>query len=235
MVYAGESMGKAMKVCVIIPTYNESSAIGDLVTKVRNSGLECLVIDDGSKDNTAEIARNMGAAVIAHYKNKGKGASLKIGFAYALQNSYDAVVVIDGDGQHDPFDIKRFIDTAKSTGADLVIGNRMTDVRTMPVIRQLTNRWMSDFISKMCGQEIPDTQCGFRLIRSNILQKMRLISSKYETESEILIKAGKNNHKIHSIPIKSIYNGEVSKIHPLKDAYRFARLVFNINKEKDKS
>lgn len=223
-----------MKICVLIPTYNESRMIGQLVSRVKNDQFDVLVIDDGSKDRTAEIAKEKGARVIINERNMGKGASLKAGFNHALQSDYEAVVIMDGDGQHDPIDIRRFINAAKSTGSDLIIGNRMVNAGAMPPIRQATNRWMSNFISKACGQHIPDTQCGFRLIKRKLLKKIRLISSKYETESELLLRAGKERFKISSIPIKSIYNGEVSKIHPFKDTYRFIRLVIKINLEKRK-
>ncbi len=220
-----------MKVCVLIPTYNESRAIGDIVSKVQKEGFDVLVVDDGSKDKTAEIAYKTGASVIAHKENRGKGASLKAGFAHALVHGYDAVVVMDGDGQHNPEDVKRFIQTVQSTDSDMVIGNRMNNPRTMPFVRRITNRWMSNLISRICGQNIPDTQCGFRFIKRRVLEKTKLISSKYETESEILIRAGRKRFKISSIPIKSVYNGEVSTIHPFIDALRFIRLVLNIKSE----
>ena len=219
-----------MKTCVLIPTYNESKTIAELVTQIKAERLDCLVIDDGSLDETAEIARSSGAAMIIHKENQGKGASLKTGFNYALEKGYEAVVVLDGDGQHNPRDVRRFIEAARKTGADMIVGNRMGNTRSMPPIRRATNRWMSNFISKMCGQHIPDTQCGFRLIRSNILKKIRLISSKYEAESELLIRAGKD-FKIVSIPIKSIYNNQVSSINPLKDTFRFARLIIRMRRE----
>lgn len=223
-----------MRACVLIPTYNESKAIGGLVADIKKEGFDILVVDDGSLDNTAAIAGENGAAVIAHEKNRGKGASLRSGFGYALEHNYDAVVVMDGDGQHNPRDIKRFIRSTIATQADLIIGDRMSNVKKMPLARQVTNKLMSLFISGLCGQTIPDTQCGFRLIKSGLLRNMRLISSKYETESEILIRAGRNNFRIASIPIDSVYNGEASMIHPLKDAYRFIRLIVRMALENNK-
>ncbi|MFH1753451.1 MAG: glycosyltransferase family 2 protein [Candidatus Omnitrophota bacterium] len=221
-----------MNICIIIPTYNESRAIGELIKSIKKLGLDVVVVDDGSDDNTSEIARSGGAHVIAHDKNMGKGASLKMGFKHAIENGYDAVVVMDGDGQHDPDDIGRFVSAAESTGADLIVGNRMKDQSTMPFIRRLTNRRLSSFISDICGCDIPDTQCGFRFIRSRVLQNIDLISSKFETESEILIRAGKHKFKIDSIPVKTIYKGEVSAINPVKDALRFIRLILALKFER---
>lgn len=221
-----------MKTCVIIPTYNESKTIGELSILVRKEGFDVIVVDDGSKDNTATIAEENGASVITHKENRGKGASLKAGFAYAVKNYYDGVIVMDGDGQHNPKDIKRFIQAAESTHADLIVGNRMGDTKNMPFLRWVTNRWMSNFISRACKQYIPDTQCGFRFIKSGLLKEIRLTSSKYETESEILIRAGRGKFKIDSIPIESVYKGEVSSIHPIIDAFRFIRLILNMAFEK---
>ncbi|MBL7069416.1 MAG: glycosyltransferase family 2 protein [Candidatus Omnitrophica bacterium] len=217
-----------MKTCVLIPTYNEAKTIGELVNRVRKEGFDIVVVDDGSSDDTAQIARQVGATLITHSENKGKGASLKTGFQYVLKNDYDAVIIMDGDGQHSPHDIRRFIDTVRSTNADLIVGNRMDSTKSMPFVRRATNKWMSGFLSRICGQEIPDTQCGFRLIKKDVLKKIKLNTSKYETESEILIRAGKKGFKIGSIPIKSIYNNEISSIHPLIDACRFARLIVSI-------
>lgn len=221
-----------MRVCVLIPTYNESKAIGRLVSQVKENRLDVLVIDDGSRDDTAHIARQNGAFVISHKKNMGKGASLKSGFAHAIEKKYDAIVVMDGDGQHNPADITRFIQTARSTDADLIIGNRMHDPKTMPFVRWLMNRCLSSFISRFSGMKIPDTQCGFRFIKRKTIEKIGLISSKYEIESEMLIRALRNKFKVLSIPIKSIYNGEVSTIHPIKDAYRFVRLILKMKSER---
>lgn len=221
-----------MKCCVLIPTLNESKTIGGLVSDILNKGYDVTVIDDGSSDNTADIAKDNGAHVIRHKQNKGKGASLRDGFDHALNSGYDAVIIVDGDGQHNPEDIPRFISEAQSNGADIVIGNRMDSSRSMPVLRRITNLCLSRFISNTCGQEIPDTQCGFRLIKTDLFRSLHLTTSKFETESEILIKAGKYNFKILSIPIKSIYKGELSTINPIKDAFRFVRLILTIKFKK---
>lgn len=221
-----------MKVCVVIPTFNESKAIARLVRAIMRKGHDIVVIDDGSADDTAKIASKEGALVIRHPKNKGKGAAIKSGFRYALNTNCDAVIIMDGDGQHDPEDIGRFVEAAKTTDADMIIGNRMDEPLAMPWVRRVTNTWMSSFISNISGQTIPDTQCGYRLIKRRLLKDLPLVSSKYETESEILIRAGKDNFKILSIPIKSIYKDEVSTINPIKDALRFIRLIVRMKLER---
>lgn len=214
-----------MKTCVLIPTYNEASAIKDLVGKIRLHGLMAVVIDDGSEDNTAEIARQSGAVVLGNLKNQGKGASLKKGFNFALEEGYDAVITMDGDGQHKPDDIPFFLRLAGSSDTAIFTGNRMSKTRNMPLLRLFTNRFMSWLISLISGQKIPDSQCGFRLIKKEVLQKVSLRTSKYETESEILIKASRAGFKIESVPIKTVYSGEKSSIHPMIDTCRFFKFL----------
>ncbi len=212
-----------MKTCIIIPTRDEAKAIGELVKEIRNQNLEAIVIDDGSIDNTYEIAKNNGAIVLRNDVNLGKGASLRKGFDYALAQDFDAVITMDGDGQHLTSDLPYFIRLAENSDKDIFIGNRMSKTKNMPLIRILTNKFMSWLISKVAKQKIPDTQCGFRLIHKRVLEKIKLLTCKYETESEILIKASRLGFKIESVPIQSVYADEKSQINPFVDTLRFIR------------
>lgn len=214
-----------MKICVIIPTYNEGNAIAELVREIRQRELDILVIDDGSCDNTYRIAKDNGAVVLRNLNNEGKGASLIKGFNYALNRDFDAVITMDGDGQHLPGEIPLFISKAAHSDSRIIIGNRMRKKRNMPFVRVLTNKFMSALISFLAKQNIPDTQCGFRLIKRIVLQKIKLQTFKYETESEIIIKASRLGFKIESIPIKTIYKGQKSQINPIIDTLRFIRFI----------
>ncbi len=214
-----------MKTCVIIPTYNESLTIGELLRKISKQDLQAAVIDDGSTDDTAVIARENGATVISNTRNEGKGASLISGFTYALQNNFDAVITMDGDGQHLPEDIFYFMRLAKYSKSGVFIGNRMFDIKSMPLVRLLTNKFMSWFISFVAKQNIPDTQCGFRLIKKEVLEKLHLSTSRYETESELLIQASRLGFQIESVPVKTVYRGEKSQINPFIDGLRFIRFM----------
>ncbi|MDD5045046.1 MAG: glycosyltransferase family 2 protein [Candidatus Omnitrophica bacterium] len=215
-----------MKTCIIIPTYNESKAIGEIIKGLAGYNLSILVVDDGSRDDTAKIAQAGGATVITNQKNEGKGASLIKGFDYALKNGFDAVITMDGDGQHSPLDVRSFLDTAEREGAQILLGNRMHKAKDMPAMRWLTNIFMSWLISRVCKQNISDTQCGFRLIRREALERMHLESAKYEIESEMLIEAARNGYKIAPVNIQSIYRGEKSQINPFTDTLRFIRFIF---------
>lgn len=210
-----------MKNCVIIPSYNEARTIGAITKELKSRALTVYVVDDGSTDKTAAIAASEGAVVITHDKNKGKGASLIEGFGRALKDGFDAVLIMDGDGQHATGDIDNFFNKMSETGADIIIGNRMLDTASMPWARKVTNRIMSRLISKICGQVIPDTQCGFKLIRRSVLESIKFEFSNFEIESEILIKAAKKGFRIESVPVKTVYREETSKINPIFDTIRF--------------
>jgi len=196
-----------------------------MVKDLRRLGLVVYVVDDGSSDKTAQIAHQEGAIVVTHETNKGKGASLREGFGHILKKNFDAVMVMDGDGQHDIKDVDSFVKVAEETNADMVIGNRMYDTTAMPYIRVCTNRFMSKLLSWMCKQYVPDSQCGFRLIKRQVLERVKLESSKYEIESELIIKAARAGFKIESVPIKTVYQGENSRINPILDTLRFIRLM----------
>lgn len=210
-----------MKGCVIIPVHNEAMTIGPIVQEIKAKGLDCVVIDDGSSDKTKDLAEREGAYVISHPTNYGKGTSLNDGFRYILYRNYDYAITMDGDGQHNPDEIKNFLKTAEGSEAKIILGNRMLDPKGMPLIRRLTNRFMSLLISLISRQNLPDSQCGFRLIKSDIFKTITLNTTKFEIESEVLIKAARAGFKIESIPIKSIYKGEKSQIHPIADTLRF--------------
>lgn len=214
-----------MKVAITIPAHNEAKAIGALVAAVRDKGFDAVVIDDGSADKTGEIARAQGATVIINDPRLGKGASLKRGFDYAIQHGYDGVVVMDGDGQHAVEDLDRFMEKARTFPDSIITGNRMNDIQKMPLIRLWTNRFMSGMISFICRQAVPDTQCGYRYIGTKILQNIELSSRDFEIETEVLVKASKKGFKIFSVPVKTIYGDQVSKIRPMRDTLRFIRYM----------
>jgi len=213
-----------MTIPVLIPVYNEQATIGQLIKDCRNYSDDIYVVDDGSIDRSSEIAKNEGAIIIKHNRNKGKGASLHSGFKEIFKKDFDAVIIMDGDGQHDPIEIPRFIQKCKEGNIDLILGNRVKK-KNMPFIRRLTNKFMSSIISSIVGQKIPDSQCGFRLIKRGILKKIDIKASNFEIESEIIIKAWRMGGRIVSIPISTIYRREKSKIKPMVDAIRFLKLI----------
>jgi len=127
-----------MKIAAVIPAFNEGHNIGNVVRGVLAFVPTAIVVDDGSTDNTSEAAAEAGAMVLRHESNMGKGAALKTGFQCLVEHGYDGVITIDADGQHDPAEIPLFVDAAER-GYDMVIGNRMSNVSTMPFIRRFAN------------------------------------------------------------------------------------------------
>ncbi|UCC94634.1 MAG: glycosyltransferase family 2 protein [Candidatus Omnitrophota bacterium] len=218
-----------MNVWVVIPAYNEAGSLEGIIQELKKRNLFVLVIDDGSGDTTFKVAQKAADRVIQNTHNLGKGRSLKEAIAQLLQKSdFDYIITMDGDGQHSPFDVDNFLKEA-TRGQYFVVGNRMQNPVGMPRLRVFTNQLMSWFISKMIGQKIPDTQCGFRLIKRDVLENIKITTSKFEIESEILLQAAKRGFAITSIPIQSIYfQGVHSNINPFIDTLRFIRFIFQL-------
>ena len=212
--------------CVIVPAYNAAASLAPLITRARALGFEVLVVDDGSNDSTAQVAERAGARVVQSAVNQGKGAALQRGFAEALHLGCDLIITMDADGQHDPEELPRFVRAAtEQPQAGLIIGNRMAEVHHMPWLRRWTNRCMSWWLSRAAHQRVPDSQCGFRLMRRAFLSRCRLTSGHFEIESELILEAARLGVPIQSLPIRTVYGDEHSHIHPLRDTIRFVRML----------
>ena len=169
-------------VLAIVPAHDEAGRVGRVVGALSAQGLPLLVIDDGSSDGTGAEALAAGARVLRLEPNRGKGAALKAGFKAALDVSaedggpadgWTAFLSLDGDGQHDPAEVPRFLEVWDRTGADLVVG--MRDYRDMPPVRWFTNSVSRLLFSWALGERIPDNQSGYRL-RSRRLAEAALSS-----------------------------------------------------------
>ncbi len=184
------------------------------------------VVDDGSSDGTSDVALAAGATVVRHKRNMGKGIAIRSGIERALADGYDAVITIDGDGQHDPMDIPRFIDRHRETGAHVVVGTRMSDVAAMPIHRVWNNRLVSAVGQWLSDSVVPDFQCGYRFMLLEPLRALALETRGYEMEAELLLRLGRAGHAIDSVPVATVYAGEVSHVRPLREMLRFTRLLF---------
>lgn len=224
-------MSQPQNCVAVIPCYNESPGIRLLVHEVKRFVANVLVVDDGSRDGTAETARQAGAEVFIHSTRMGKGRSLVDGWRAARNAGYAWAITLDGDGQHSPKNIPRFLHKAEETGAPLVIGNRMSDPRGMPMVRRWVNRWLSRRISSLAGQPLADTQCGFRLVHLPTLEHVPIKAEHFEIESETVFQFAIRRLLVEYVPIDVIYATEMSKIRPLKDTVRWLQWHSRIRRE----
>jgi len=224
-----------MSVGAILPALNAARFLEEVVGEIRalHPDLRVLVVDDGSTDATADVARRTGAEVIVHETNQGKGQALKTGYGWAQQENLDWVFTMDSDGQHLPAEMQGFIDAAALEKLDVVVGTRMARTANMPWLRKKTNQFTSWVISRLAGCPIPDSQNGYRLYRVDCLRGLVLKTTRYDAESEILVRLARRGYRIGSAPITTVYGDETSSINPVVDTGRFFRLVFMLMFSRD--
>jgi glycosyltransferase involved in cell wall biosynthesis len=207
----------------VIPCLNEAATVEALVRRVREHMPSVIVVDDGSTDDTGERAARAGADVLHHAEAQGKGAALQTGLRRARERGFAWAMTLDGDGQHAPEDIPAFLQHAARTGAALVVGNRMAGASRMPWLRRQVNRWMSRRLSRLAGRPLPDTQCGYRLLKLDAWSRLPILTRHFEIESEMLLAFISAGHEVEFVPIQVIYKAEQSKVHPWCDTVRWFR------------
>jgi glycosyltransferase involved in cell wall biosynthesis len=219
-------MNPTKDLLILIPVYNEARFIAQVVRESARYASEVVVIDDGSIDATGEIAGKAGATVIKHPVNKGKGAALQTGFNYAFSKGYQAVLTMDGDGQHRSEDVPVLLERYQKSGAGMVVGCRPRNLKNMPLDRFITNWFTSALISFLARQRVRDSQSGFRVMDVRIVPFLSFSTSHFDTESEILVDASRAGFKITEAPIQTVYGTEISKQNPWRDTIRFFRFFF---------
>lgn len=186
---------------VVIPALNAERSVAEVVRAARAELDDVLVVDDGSTDRTADVARDAGADVVSHGVNRGKGAALKTGFSFSIKRGYDAVITLDADGQHLPHEIPKFLAARAETQADLIIGGRSHLFHQMLPRRRMANRFSAWCIARASTTDVSDSQSGFRLYSRNLLLKARLRSDGFDLESEVIVRAGCDGFRVVTIPI----------------------------------
>ncbi len=211
------------RVAVVIPAHNASRTLAELISRVSRQVQpeDIFVVDDGSTDGTELIARDLGDWLLRHSAKKGKGVALRDGAMKALELNYEMVITMDSDLQHDPEEIPAFIDAASRF--DLVIGKRNISTKDMPVHRFLSNSLTSRILSSRTGANIEDSQCGYRLYKSEVLRKVDSSCRHFDYESDMLLKTVLAGYRVGFIPVKTIYNESVSYIRII-DILRFIRV-----------
>ena len=199
------------KVCIIIPAYNESLVLGGVIRNAKSifskSKYDCdiIVVSDGSKDNTSDVARKNGAIVIDHILNSGAGAATTTGLEYASKQNYIAAATMDADGQHDPTDVLAGFNALEKTKSDLLIGSRLIDSTGMSKVKILGNKGLSTITYLLFGINSTDSQSGLRIYGQQALQKLRWTTTGYEFCSEMLWRAHQLRLKVGEYPIRAIY------------------------------
>lgn len=196
-----------MNLVVTIPAYNEEKTIGDVIRDIQktmegtNYQYEIQVLDDGSKDNTANIAENLGAKVYSHPINRGLADTFRDEIKYALNSSADVIVHIDADGQYQTDQILDLIRPIQQGEADFVLGSRfMGTIEEMPLIKKLGNRAFSRVVSRISGIKISDAQTGFRAFRREVAEEIS-VNSNFTYTQEQIIKAVEHKFRVIEVPI----------------------------------
>jgi polyprenyl-phospho-N-acetylgalactosaminyl synthase len=202
---------KPLKVCVVIPAYNEAQVIEQVIQHAREvfstspHNIDIVVINDGSKDETSTIARAAGAIVVNHILNSGAGGATATGMSYAEQKLYDIACTMDADGQHAPQDVLEGINQLIKQEKDLLIGSRLINSKGMSKVKVLGNKGLSLITYLLFGINSTDSQSGLRIFSRTTLEKLRWKTNGYEFCSEMLWRAKQLNLNIGEYPIQAIY------------------------------
>ena len=210
-------MPNPFRPAALTPAYEASATVGAVVRGVRAHVPRVLVVDDGSADATGAEAARAGAEVLRLPVNGGKGTAIRAGLERLLATDATHVVFVDADGQHDPADLPRLLDAARS-GEDFVIGSRMADPDAIPAYRFRTNEIGSRILSRMTGLEVEDAQSGYRVVRGDVLRRLSLSARGYIIETEILLKAARWVKRFRHVPVRAIYGGP-SHYRPFRDTW----------------
>src|SRR5437899_6796937 len=204
-----------MSVLAAIPAFNEGPTIGSVVLRAKQYAEEVVVIDDGSKDDTAEIAALAGAHVIQHARNLGKGTAIRTAWLFARERHPEALVLLDGDHQHNPKDIPRVVEPILAGTADVVLGVRWGKTSGMPFYRRIGKRAL-DYATAAATKNgmLTDSQCGFRVFSSRALRMIEPTDNGLSIESQMLLEAQERNLRIQEVNIDARYDIEGSTHSP---------------------
>ncbi|MDR3268749.1 MAG: glycosyltransferase [Tannerella sp.] len=217
-----------LRLCVVIPTYNNDGTLADVLRDVLRYTRSVIVVNDGATDRTGEILQRFAGEidVVSYAANKGKGYALKRGFERARESGYQAAVTMDSDGQHDARDLEVFIRLAETCPGSLLIGQRIMKGQR-PSKNSFANKFSNFWFLVHTGRKLQDTQNGFRLYPLAAMKQMRPFSSRYEAELELLVRSAWKGLPIHPAPVHVYYapDGQrVTHFRPGKDFLRISLL-----------
>lgn len=217
---------RALRVAAAIPAYQAAGSVGAVASRTLSIVGAAIVVDDGSRDGTAEAAGRAGAEVVVLPRNAGKGRALETAFRLLFSRGFDAVVTLDADGQHLPEEIPVLLATAGS-GADLVLGTRHRDFAAMSSLRRASNTLSSWAISRMAGVDLPDVQTGFRLYTRRLIEAVGFPEPRFEAESAVVVRAARAGFRIALTPVRQgfVDGRTTSHYRPIVDSLRIAAAV----------
>ncbi|HNP72404.1 MAG TPA: glycosyltransferase [Kouleothrix sp.] len=219
---------QASSIIALIPAYNEERFIGSLVLNVQQFVDQVVVVDDGSADQTAQIARRAGAMVLRHQANSGKAAAVNTGFNYLRQLGPAAVVMLDGDGQHCADDIPAVLEPVLAGHADIVVGSRFLDVKSdIPAYRQVGQHSLTLLTNLASGVPISDSQSGYRAFSAAALAALTFGHGGFSLESEMQFLANEHRLRIVEVPIKVVY-AEPAKRNPVSHGMQVVNAVMRL-------
>jgi Glycosyl transferase family 2 len=202
---------------IVVPVFNEADTVAEVVRGAR-AYAPVLVVDDGSRDESAEIARLAGAEVRRHPRRLGKGAAIRTGIEAARARGATVVVTLDGDGQHRPADLDRVLDAARTMPQTIVIGGRLGEPNDLPPARMNAIRVAGFFVNWACGLSLQDTQSGFRAYPVRLFDEVRLERSGFVLETEVLVAAATRGWRVHEVPIAALpRTRQRSRFRPISD------------------
>lgn len=218
------------RLAVVIPAFNEAATICDIARRALQQCPLVIVVDDGSTDDTAAVVSGLPVQVLRNEQNQGKAAALWRGAEAALAQGVEAVITLDGDGQHAPEDIPRLVEAARHHPGAIVIGARLAHADAIPRARYIANRIAAFWLSWACGQRLSDSQSGFRIYPAELFRTLRIPHDRahgFVLESEILIEASRCGHRCVLVPIAAVYRtgARASHFRPVLDIVRITRMV----------
>ena len=218
----------ALKCCVLLPTYNNSKTLEQVIKDVLEYSNDVCVVNDGSTDNTTEIlSRYPTLKVLSYTPNQGKGWALRKGFEFALSHGYHYVISMDTDGQHFASDLPAMLQALKENGNAIIIGARNMNQDSVPGKSSFGNKFSNFWFTLETGIKLPDTQSGFRVYPVKAMQNIRFFTRKFEFEIEVIVRGAWSGLQVIAIPVKVYYPpaGErISHFRPFKDFSRISVL-----------
>jgi glycosyltransferase involved in cell wall biosynthesis len=221
---------KATEVAVVIPAYNESATIAAIAKRAAQFVTSVTVVDDGSTDNTAELAKNAGVMVIVQPVNGGKAKALMTGIEAARKNGAIGIITLDGDGQHHPEDIPRLIAAWRQNNRRIVIGARLINREAFPKARLRANLFANFWIAWAAGLPLADSQSGFRLYPASLFDEVCIPTAHnkcFVFESEIIIEGARAGYGVVAAPIEAIYEKGARPSH-FRPVYDIAQITLMV-------